>query len=206
MNRQESTISIKGAAIALIRERRGTIRTTEAIRAGIHPRTLYELRDTGELIPLSRGVYRLADMPFIANIDLATIATRIPRAVVCLVSALAYHGITTQVPHVVSIALEKGAETPRLAFPPITVHRFSGDRLTKGVQEHIVDDIQVRVYNAEKTLADCFRYRNKIGVDVVLEAIKLYKARKPVDVGELLKYARICGVENIMRPYIEVLL
>lgn len=141
-----------------------------------------------------------------SNVDIATVAARIPRAVVCLVSALAFHDITTQIPHAVSIALEKGAEQPRLEYPPLVVHRLSGGALTEGVQEHDVDGVTARVYSPEKTLADCFRFRNQLGMDIVLEAMKLYKARKPFDVRELMKYAKICRVETVMRPYIEAIL
>lgn len=206
MKKRGPTASAREDAKCLIREKSGIIRTTEAIQAGIHPRILYELRDAGELVQMSRGIYRLADMQPVSNIDIVTVAARIPRAVICLVSALAFHDITTQIPHAVSIALEKGAETPRLDYPPITVHRFSGDTLIQGIQEHTVDDVRVRAYSPEKTLADCFRFRNKLGMDVVLEALRLYKARKSFNIGELLKYARICRVENIMKPYIEAML
>ena len=190
----------------LISERNGIIRTAEALRNGIHPRTLYALRDTGVLEQISRGVYRLADMQPISNRDVVTVAARVPRAVICLVSALAIHDITTQVPHTVSIALERGAEQPRIDHPPITVHHFSHDSLIAGIQEQILDGVTVRVYSPEKTLADCFKFRNRVGMDVVIEALKLYKARKSFDIGELLKYARICRVEAVMKPYLEVML
>ena len=157
MKKRGPTASAREDAKRLIREKSGVIRTAEAIQVGVHPRTLYELRDAGELVQISRGVYRLTDQQPVSNIDIVTVAARIPRAVICLVSALAFHDITTQIPHTVSIALEKGAETPRLDYPPITVHRFSGDALTQGIQEHTVDDVGVRVYSPEKTLADCFR-------------------------------------------------
>ena len=206
MTRRSIHASAAEKAKQLIREKSGIIRTADALRAGIHRRTLYELRDAGELAQVSRGVYRLADQPPISNVDIVTVAARIPRAVVCLVSALAFHDITTQIPHSVSIALEKGAEPPMLDYPPLTVHRFSGGALTEGVQEHVVDGVTVRVYGPEKTLADCFRFRNQIGMDVVLEAMKLYRARRTFDVGDLLKYARICRVETVMRPYIEAML
>lgn len=206
MTNRATRVSAAEEAKRLIREKNGVIGTAEALRAGIHPRVLYALRDSGELVQISRGVFRLADQQPISNLDVFTVAARIPRAVICLVSALAFHDITTQIPHAVSIALERGAEPPRVDYPPLTIHRFSGDSLTEGIQEHIVDGVTVRVYNPEKTLADCFRFRNQIGMDVVLEALKLYKARKPFNVGELLRYARVCRVEAIMKPYIEATL
>jgi predicted transcriptional regulator of viral defense system len=184
----------------------GMVHTAEAIRAGIHSRTLRQLRDDGALEQVSRGVYRIADQPPISNPDLVTVAARVPHAVVCLISALAFHEMTTQIPHAVSIALKKGAEAPRLDYPPIAVHRFSESSLNAGIEEHQIDGVAVRIYNPEKTLADGFKFRHKIGMDVVLEALKLYKARKTFNLGELLKYARICRVENVMRSYLEAMI
>ena len=187
----------------IIQDNGGIIRTAEAIKAGIHPRTIYQLRDNGELEQLSRGVYRLAGKEVVSNPDLVIVATRIPQAVVCLISALAFHEITTQIPHAVSIALARGVDSPRLDYPPITTHRFSEPTLRTGIEEHKIDSVSIKIYNPEKTLADCFKFRNKIGMDIVLEALKLYKAHKRFNLGDLLKYAKICRVEKIMRPYLE---
>jgi len=186
-----------------IEEKGGIIRTSEALQAGIHPRTLYGLRDCGVLEPLSRGVYRLSEQAPISNPDLVTVAVRFPKAIICLVSALAFHEITTQIPHAVSIALEKGAESPRIDYPPLSVHRFSKTSLVAGIEQYEIEGVTVRVYSIEKTLADCFKFRNKIGMDIVLEALKLYRTQKEFKVGELLKYARICRVERVMKPYLE---
>ena len=200
---QESAVE---QASRLIEDGGGIIRTAEALRVGIHPSVFYKLRDRGILEQMSRGTYRLAEQKPLTSVDLVTVATRIPRAVVCLISALAFHGITTQIPHAVSIALEKGAESPRMDYPPVSVHRFSGQSLTAGVEEHLIDGVAVRVYSKEKTLADCFKFRNKVGMDVVLEALKLYKGQGVFDVGELLECARICRVERTMKPYLEAML
>jgi predicted transcriptional regulator of viral defense system len=198
--------SVLAKAVKLVEAHGGMVRTAEAIKAGIHSRTLRQLCHEGVLEQVSRGIYRLASLSPISNPDLVTVAVRVPSAVVCLVSALAYHELTTQVPHAVSIALMKGAETPRLEHPPITVHRFTETSLNAGIEEHRIDGVNVRIYSPEKTLADVFKFRHKIGMDVVLEAFKLYKARKTVNLGELLKYARICRVENVMRPYLEAMI
>lgn len=184
----------------------GAVRTSEAVRAGIHPRTLYELRDAGDLEQVSRGVFRLSEQEPLSNPDLVTVALRVPRAVFCLVSALSFHSITTQIPRAVSIALEPGSESPRIDYPPVSVHRFSGAALTAGIEEHKIDGVRVRFYSPEKTLADCFKYRNKIGMDVVLEALSLYKTRKKLKLSELLEHARACRVEKIMKPYLEAML
>lgn len=190
----------------LIGQKDGVARTGDALRAGIHPSTLYKLRDRGVLETVSRGVYRLADSRPMSNPDVVTVAARIPRAVLCLVSALAFHGITTQIPHAVSIALERGAQPPRIQYPPVEVHHFSAQSLTTGIEEHILDGVTVRIYSAEKTLADCFKFRNRIGMDVVLEALRLYRERMPLSVDELMRCARACRVEAVMKPYIEAML
>ena len=190
-------------AIQLIRQKGGLIRTKEALNTGIHPRTLYFMRDNGLLFQVNRGLFELADESTIQNIDLVSVAIRAPQAVVCLVSALSFHGITSQVPHQVSIALKKGAETPRIDFPPIKVYRFSIASFESGIEAYKIDDKTVHVYSTEKTLADCFKFRNKIGMDIVLEAFKLYRERKEINVSELMHYAKICRVESIMKPYIE---
>jgi predicted transcriptional regulator of viral defense system len=193
-------------AIALFREHGGTLRTGEALRLGIHPRTLYAMRDAGVLERLSRGLYRLADLPPLSNPDLVTVALKIPQAVICLISALAFHELTTQIPHAVDIALRGGTERPRLNYPPLRIFWFSGPAWSEGVETHQVDDAPVRIYSPEKSVADSFKYRRKIGLDVALEALKLYRQQRDFDVGKLLRFARICRVEKVMKPYLEALL
>ena len=184
----------------------GLLRTGAALRAGIHPRTLYDMRDEGVVEELSRGLYRLANLPALSNPDLVTVALKVPSGVICLISALAYHEITTQIPHEVHIALPRGAEPPRLKHPPLRVFWFTGRSYTDGVETHKVDGVGLRVYSPEKTLADCFKYRNKLGLDTVLEALRLYRSRKRPNVYDLMKFARVCRVEKVMRPYLEALL
>jgi len=187
----------------VFRAQGGILRTREALAAGIHPRTLYAMRDAGELEQLARGVYRLAELPPLSNPDLATVGKRVPQGVVCLISALAFHDLTTQIPHVVHLALPRNARTPKLNYPPIQVYRFSGQAFRAGVGTHTIGGVQVRVYNAEKTLADCFKYRNKIGLDVVLEAMRAYRSRRRARPQRVLEYARVCRVESVIRPYLE---
>ncbi len=182
------------------------MRTREAIRLGIHPRTLYAMRDEGDLERLSRGLYRLAEMPPLGNPDLATVALRVPKGVICLISALAFHDLTTQIPHYIYLALLRGMEAPRMEYPPLRLFWFSHEPYAEGIETHQMDSAPVRVYSAEKTLADCFKYRNKIGLDVAIEAIQLYFERKPVKVDELMHYAAVCRVRKVMRPYVETLL
>lgn len=193
-------------AVAIFKKHGGILRTAQALRAGIHPSTLYAMRDSGALEVVSRGVYRLAGGTPPGNPDLLTVAIRVPGGVICLISALAFHDLTTQIPHAVHVALPRGAEEPRLDHPPIATYRFSGEAFTEGVETHKLDGVPVRVYNPEKTLADCFKFRNKVGLDTVVEAVRLYRAGGKVEVDELMRYAAICRVTKIIRPYLEALL
>lgn len=181
----------------------GQLRMSDAIERGISRYTLYTLRDKGVIELVSRGVYRLVDLPPISNPDLVTVGLRFPSAVICLVSSLAYHEITTQVPHSVSVAVPRDSRQPSLDYPPLSVHRFSDLAFRAGIEEHQIDGVTIKIYSLEKTLADCFKFRNKIGMDVVLEALKFYKARKQFNLEALLKYAKICRVEKVMYPYLE---
>ena len=187
----------------IFRQHGGQLRMSEAIKFGISRYMLYSLRDKGVIEQISRGIYRLAALPPISNPDLVTVSLRFPNAVVCLISALAYHEITTQIPHEVSIAVPRNSRIPSLDFPPIRPHRFSHASYKAGIVKYLIDGATVKIYSAEKTLVDCFKFRNKIGMDVVLEALKLYRIRKKFNSAELLKYARICQVENVIWPYLE---
>jgi len=192
-------------AIADFKNHGGILHTAQALRSGIHPGTLYAMRDSGVLEMVSRGVYRLADSSPLGNPDLVTVAARIPGGVICLISALAFHGITTQIPHEVHVALPRGAEEPRLDHPPIKTYRFTGEAYSEGVDPHELDGVIARIYSPEKTLADCFKFRNKVGLDTVVEAVRFYRERKRVKVDDLMRYAAICRVTKIIRPYLEAL-
>jgi predicted transcriptional regulator of viral defense system len=184
----------------------GTLRTIEALRAGIHPRTLYALRDSGEIERVARGLFRLSTLPPPSEPDLMTVAKKVPHAVFCLVTAMAFHRLTTQVPHAVEIALARTSRTPRLAHPPIRVFRFSPASLRAGIETHAVDGVPIQIYSREKTLADVFKYRHKLGQDVALEALRTYRSQPKQDYQKVLEYARTCRVENIMRPYLETVM
>jgi predicted transcriptional regulator of viral defense system len=193
-------------AIAVFERHGGILRTSNALREGIHPATLYAMRDNGTLETVSRGVYRLGGRPPLANPDLVIVATRVPGGIVCLVSALAFHEITTQIPHVVHVALRRGAEEPRLDHPPIQTYRFSGGAFTEGVETYELDGVGVRFYSPEKTLADCFKFRHRIGIDTAVEALRLYRERRPFKVDDLIHHASVCRVRTIMMPYLEAIL
>ena len=194
------------AAIALFRQRGGTLRTSEALRLGVSPRTLYALRDADVLEPLARGLYRLAGLPPLSNPDLVIAAHKIPQGVVCLVSALAFHELTTQIPRAVDVALESGSTRPRLAFPPVRVFWFSGPAWSEGVELHQLDGRPVRIYGPAKSVADAFKFRRKLGLDLAIEALRAHRWRPDFDVNRLVRYSRVCRVERVISPYLEALL
>ncbi|HNW81403.1 MAG TPA: type IV toxin-antitoxin system AbiEi family antitoxin domain-containing protein [bacterium] len=189
----------------IFKEHGGKLRMNEAIKLGMTRYMLYSLRDKGVLEQVSRGVFRLASLPPMTNPDIVTVASRFPDAVICLISALYFHEITTQIPHEVFIAVSRKSRPPKIDFPPISVHKFSDAAYSEGYETHIIDGVPVKIYCAEKTIVDCFKFRNKIGMDVVLEALKIYKTRKEFKPDALMKYAKICRVEKIITPYLELL-
>lgn len=190
-------------AEVIFREHGGQMRMSEALRNGITPYMLYALRDQGAVEQISRGVYRLADLPPLSHPDQVTVCLRYPNAVLCLVSALAFHDITTQIPSKVSVAVPRHSRLPSLDYPPVQAHRFSKTAYEVGIETHLIDGAAVKVYNPEKTLADCFKFRNRIGMDIVLEALRFYRERNKLNVDALLSYAKACRVERVMYPYLE---
>lgn len=193
-------------AATLFRESGGTVTASQARVAGIHPRTLAAMQEAGTLVRVSRGVYQLSDTTPLSDPDLAVVAVKTPSAVVCLISALAFHEATTQIPHWVDLALAPGARTPKLEHPPIRVYRFGGRSLTEGVEERDIGGIAVRVFSLPKTIADCFKFRNKIGTDVAIEALRNYLRSGKYRMDDLLRFADINRVRRVMMPYIEATL
>jgi len=190
----------------IFHDHNGILRTQHAIRLGIAPRTLYNMRDAGMILRESRGLYRLADAELGSNIDLIQVALRIPKGVICLISALSFHELTTQIPHQVYVALPIDAEKPRLEYPPLRLFWLSQKTFSAGIENYELDGISVKIYGIEKTIADCFKFRNKIGSDVALEALRDYRKREGFNIGTLLHYARIDRVERIIKPYLEAII
>lgn len=195
-------------AIHIFKENQGLMRTAEALDAGIAPKTLYSMRDQGVLVRLSRGLYQLADTPSLGNPDLITIALKVPEAVFCLITALDFHNLTEQVPHFVYFALPQGTRRPQIDHPPLQIIWPSKKIYQAGIQGVILDNTPVKIYDPEKTLTDCFKYRNKFGLDVAIDAIQRYfeQPTKKQNLNALMKYAKLNRVEKIMMPYIETLL
>lgn len=196
----------KEKAIEIIRNLGGIIRTQEAFRHGIHRRTLYGLRDKGALFTLSRGVYQLSEMDNTpTEIDLANVAKVAPHGVICLISALSFHGLTTEIPHEVWLAVERKARKPKVTYPPVRVIFFSGSCFPEGIEVHRIMEQDVRIYNAPKTVIDCFHWRNTVGLDVALEAARSYLKRRGASPAKLMEYAKLCKVEKLVTPYLEAM-
>jgi predicted transcriptional regulator of viral defense system len=188
--------------LVMAREKK-TLQAKDLTEAGIPLIYLDRLYKHGLLDKIARGLYRLPDAELTEKHSYAAVCKRVPHAVVCLLSALRFHEIGTQLPHQVWIAIDEKARRPKLDYPKIRVLRFSGRARTEGVEEHVVEGVRVRVYNVPKTVVDCFKYRNKIGLDVALEALKEVWREKRCSADDLWRYAKVCRVWNVMRPYLE---
>lgn len=200
-----SDSSHKRRALEVAR-RLGVARARDFTAAGIPRVYLQRLRDDGLLVRTGRGLYQLPDTAVSAAHSLAEVARVLPRGVVCLLSALQYHGLTTQTPHQVWMLLASKDWAPRNPPVAIRVIRASGTALTTGVERHAIDRVPVPVTVPAKTVADCFKYRNKIGIDVAIEALKDYLRLRHANTDELWRYAAVCRVQNVMRPYVEAVL
>jgi len=184
---------------------RGVITTGEIEAAGIHRQALTRLVEEGVLERIERGRYRLREREVTEHHGLVAATAAAPQSVVCLLSALAFHELGTQLPHEVWLALEGRARKPRIDWPPVRFVRFSGKAFSEGIEAHELEGREVRVYAVAKTLADSFKYRNKIGLDVALEALRDAWRERRTSIDEIEHYARICRIDRVMRPYLEAL-
>ncbi len=183
----------------------GIVRPRDIEAIGLPREYLVRLHRQGKLNRLGRGIYTLPDANVTERHSYAQVAKRFPESVICLLSALAFHEITTQSPASVWIALGKGARTPALASPSLRIVRLSGPSLTEGIENHKIEGVFVRLYSPAKTVADCFKFRNKIGLDVAIEALKDCLRQEKASISEIYRYAKVCRVSNVIRPYMETL-
>jgi len=190
--------------LQLIR-RLGIARPADLEAHGIPRGQLYRLARKGLVERQARGIYVATRHPYTAEHTLAQVAKRIPGGVLCLLTALRFHGLTTQAPAEVWIALPEKARRPKLDYPRLRVTRFSGAALTEGIETHRLENVDVRVYSAAKTVADCFKYRNKVGIDVAVEALRDFSRRHRGGAAELARFARICRVTRVMQPYLDAI-
>jgi predicted transcriptional regulator of viral defense system len=189
--------------ILRIVRRHGIVRPKDIENEGIAREPLLRLFRKGFLDRSARGVYVLANAPITEYHSLAVAAKQVPRGVICLISALQFHGLTTQIPHEVWMALDFKARRPNVSWPPLKVVRFSGQALTLGIEEHTVEGVALKIYSSAKTVGDCFKYRNKIGIDLSIEALRDALRQKKATLNEIHRLAKVCRVARVMRPYLE---
>jgi len=185
--------------------RKGMVRPSDLQEIGVSRIVLSRLMGNGQLQKVGRGLYRLPDYEPTENESLATIATKVPQAIFCLFTALQFHELTTQLPRQVWIAMPRGSHVPKIDYPPIKMIQFSGIAYSEGIEIYERDQVKLRIYGVAKTIADCFKHRNKIGIDVALEALKVARSRNKANANDLWHYAKICRVANVMRPYLEAI-
>jgi predicted transcriptional regulator of viral defense system len=191
------------ASLAALAQGKALLRPSDAVAQGRSRLYLAQLARRGLVHKLSRGLYALPQRQASEFAGLAEVSSKHPQVLVCLLSALAFHGLTTQAPFEVWVAVDNKARAPQFDYPPLRVARFSGPALTEGVALHDIEGVSVKVTCVAKTIADCFKFRNKIGLDVALEALKEAWHAKRVTMDELWHYGQICRVQNVMRPYLE---
>jgi predicted transcriptional regulator of viral defense system len=196
----ETTASVRILDLAA---HQALVRPRDVEALGIARESLLRLYRRGLFVRQTRGVYALPQTPVTEHHSLAMAAKRVPRGVICLLSALRFHGLTTQDPHEVWIAIDLKARKPSVESPALRVARFSGRALVEGVEESKIEGVRVRVYSAVKTVADCFKYRHKIGIDVAIKALRDSVRTRKTTIDEIHRYAKVCRVANVMRPYLE---
>ena len=190
--------------LQLVREK-GFLRASDLAGVGVPRVVLSRMIADGLLERAARGLYRLPSSTGTEHESLSMVAKKVPQGVFCLFSALQFHGLTTQLPRQVWVAMPRGSHVPRIDYPPIKMVQFGGEAYGAGIETHVRDQVPLRVYAAAKTVADCFKHRNKIGLDVALEALKDARAQGKASADDLWRYAKVCRVANVMRPYMEAL-
>lgn len=196
----------KDELVQLFKKNKGILRFTQALESGFLRKHLKALLDAGEIEKIGRGIYRLKSGPSLSNPDLVTVALQAPKAVICLISALYYHQATDEVPHSVYVAIPRGLRANKIDYPPVQYFRYAPKVWESGIETHTIDRHPVKIYSLAKTVADCFKYRNKIGLDVARQALKIAVTEKKTKPTEIMRFAEICRVDKIIRPYVESLL
>lgn len=181
----------------------GVIRPRDLVARNIATVTLTRMVKNGSLVRIARGLYALPNRQASEYVSFGDVAVKYPQGIICLLSALRYHELGTQSPYEVWLAIPNKARPPVTEYPPIRIVRFSGAALTEGVETHFIDSVSVRITSVERTVADCFKFRNKIGMDVALEALREAWRDKKISMNELWRFAKSNRVTNIMRPYLE---
>jgi predicted transcriptional regulator of viral defense system len=182
---------------------KGILRFARILKEGFHRKQVKVLLDAGKIRRMGRGLYQLADAPALSNPDFVSAVLQSPKSVVCLISALSFHEVTDEIPRRVDLAIPMSSRANKIDYPPVKYFYFSKAAWKAGIETHKIDGYDVRVYDLAKTIADCFKFRNKIGFDVAQKALKVAVAEKRIRPAKIMEYAKVCRVANIIRPYLE---
>lgn len=184
----------------------GVARFSAILKAGFHPDSLAALDKEGKVEKIAWGLYRLTNYTPGSHPDLITASLQSPRGIICLLSALSFHEATSEIPKYVDIAIPRGTHANRIKYPPVRFYRFDPKSWGAGFEEHKIEGYKVKIYNLAKTIADCFKFRNKIGIDVARDSLKVAVKEKGIKPKEIMQYAKICRVDSIMKPILEAML
>jgi len=199
-------VSIDSKLINFLKKKGGLASYAEIIDAGFHKAILKAVLNSGQIQKIDRGLYRLSDGSTLSSPDLVAVSIKIPKGIVCLLSALAFHEATNEIPHYVDIAIPRGAHANKMKYPPVRFYRFASNAWKAGIEEHEIEDHKIKVYNLAKTIADCFKFRNRIGADVARDALKVAVTEKGIKPKEIIQYAKICRVDSIVKPILEAMI
>lgn len=200
MNKKEEKI------YKVFRKYDGFARTRDILSAGVHRRDIKRIREEGRIIRVKRGLYRLSEIPVISNQGFIDLACAVPEGVICLLSALSYYELTTFNPSIISMALCRGTRRPKIEYPPVEFYYFSKKQFEAGIDEIEIKGHKVRIYSPEKTICDCFRYRNKLGLDVAKEGLSEYLKLRNRNLEKLFEYAEICRVKRLLETWINAMI
>lgn len=199
------TTPLQQAAIDVFVRHHGIMRTNQILKQGIYQKTLYSLKEAGLIESLARGVFHLVDYDLPPHVDLITVSLLHPDTIFCLVTALDFHNITTLIPRAVYIALPQGTKLPKIKGHKIRAFYFTKQQLELGVETHEIDGFKIMVYSPEKTVVDCFKYANKVGLNIAIEALKMCIAQRHSRARDFLQFARAARVNKKMQPYLEAI-
>lgn len=192
--------------IKFFKNKGGITRFSDILKAGFHPDSLISIEKEGKVEKLARGLYCLTDFVPSSHPDLVSASLQATRGVICLISALSFHEVTNEIPKYIDIAIVRGTHANRIKYPPVKFYQFSINTWKTGVEEHDIEGHKIKVYNLAKTIADCFKFRNKIGIDVAREAMKIAVQEKGEKPTEIIKFAKLCRVTTIIKPILETIL
>ena len=196
----------KTELVDFLRKRGGVASYAEIIKAGFSKARLKAGLNSSRIQKVDRGLYRLSDGTSLSNPDLVAVSIKVPKGTVCLLSALAFHEATNEIPKYVDIAIPRGMHANKIKYPPVKFYRFAPNAWKTGIEKHGIEEHEIRVYSLAKTVADCFKFRNKIGMDVARDALKVAVTEKNIAPKEIMQHAKICRVDKIIKPILETML